>query len=760
MAGVARAATVTGERDDDRHQAINLFLVGFLVLFLELACIRWFAAYVVFLQFSTNVVLIASFLGMSCGCMAAQQKRDWLAAFPLLGLTAVVAAVIMMYAYLFWIGVAADVGRQASIVFFGTDARNPDVAHFVVPIEAISAAFFVLVALMFVGPGQALGRAFDAYPNRVLGYTFNIGGSLAGIVGFSLLSFLQTPPVVWFAVVCAGIAWLLIRQESMTPARLAGLGALLFVVAVPAASAFRSAEVYWSPYYSVAYVPTDRDIRVNSFGHQMIVPFNEGGASYSLIHLLQRHSGGAPFGDVLVIGAGSGNDINHALRFGARRVDAVEIDPAIQSLGYRKNPDHPYQDPRIVPHLDDGRHFLRTTNRKYDLVVYALVDSLIAHSSYANLRLESYLFTPEAFDEVRHRLKPGGTFVMYNYFREGWIVQRIAAMAQKAFGCPPLVISLPYQTELRAESPAGFTMIIAGCGSPVAAAFTQHPTFWLNTSPPKNLTVDGFNVRPQTLSPSERGQYQQISPTHLVGDGRQVQFTSDDWPFLYLHSHLIPGYAVRLIIVLGALGIGMVGLFLPRGRLGAEGRMLFLPRGRLGAEGRMFFLGAAFMLLETRAVVQMALLFGNTWLVNSAVFFTVLVLILLANLFVLRARSVNLNWCYAGLFALLAAGAFVPADSFLNGGMAWRYVAPCLLALGPMLFAGVIFAQTFKHAPNPDLAFGSNVAGSVVGGLAESFSMLLGFEHLLLVAMALYAFSMWAPRMRETGSAIAAYPGA
>ena len=57
-----------------RLQALNLFLVGFLVLFLELACIRWFAAYVVFLQFFTNVVLIASFLGMSCGCLAARAR--------------------------------------------------------------------------------------------------------------------------------------------------------------------------------------------------------------------------------------------------------------------------------------------------------------------------------------------------------------------------------------------------------------------------------------------------------------------------------------------------------------------------------------------------------------------------------------------------------------------------------------------------------------------------------------------------------------
>ena len=57
-------------------EGFNLFLTGFLVLFLELASIRWFAANVIFLQFFTNVVLLACFLGMSCGCMAARQRRD------------------------------------------------------------------------------------------------------------------------------------------------------------------------------------------------------------------------------------------------------------------------------------------------------------------------------------------------------------------------------------------------------------------------------------------------------------------------------------------------------------------------------------------------------------------------------------------------------------------------------------------------------------------------------------------------------------
>ncbi len=83
---IEEAQTARIDQLNIRLQALNLFLVGFLVLFFELACIRWFAAYVVFLQFFTNVVLIASFLGMSCGCLAARQSRDWLAYFPFIAL--------------------------------------------------------------------------------------------------------------------------------------------------------------------------------------------------------------------------------------------------------------------------------------------------------------------------------------------------------------------------------------------------------------------------------------------------------------------------------------------------------------------------------------------------------------------------------------------------------------------------------------------------------------------------------------------------
>jgi SAM-dependent methyltransferase len=457
-----------------------------------------------------------------------------------------------------------------------------------------------------------------------------------------------------------------------------------------------------------------------------MVPFSSGGALYSLIHLLQKDSGGAPFGEVLVIGAGSGNDTAHALKFGAKEIDAVEIDPVIQDIGNRHHPDHPDQDTRVVSHLDDGRHFLRTTEKKYDLVVYSKVDSLLLHSSYANIRLESYLFTQQAFADVRRVLKPDGLFVMYNVFRQQWIVERIAAMAERTFGCKPTVLNLLSMYN-------SVTLTIAGCNPRIANAFVQHQTFWLDPLPPRNLDLNGFTLHPQGMPADQARNFKPITPASLTYDAMTLS-TTDDWPFLYLHGRLIPDFTVRSMFILGFIGLGMV--------------YLFLPKGRIALDSRMFFLGAAFMLLETRAVTQMALLFGSTWLVNSSVFFTVLVLILLANLYVMKVQRVSLFWHYVGLMFVLGVGAIVPLDVFLAGRPLWRYVAPCALALSPVFFAGVIFARSFRNAAHPQFALGSNIAGAVVGGLAESFSMLLGFQHLLLLALFFYLLSAWTPRMR------------
>src|SRR6266702_635743 len=288
MAEVAASPAIARDLSDIRMQARNLFVVGFLVLFLELACIRWFAAYVVFLQFFTNVALLASFLGMSCGCMAARQQRDWLSLFPFIALAAVLIALAMFAAFHTWSGLVVDVGGQRSPqeVFFGTEYRDPDIARFVVPIEVIAALFFVLIALMFVGPGQVLGRAFDAYPNRVLGYTLNIGGSLAGIVAFSALAFLHAPAGLWFLIACAAVGYLQYQAGSLDRLTVLALATLVLGLSIPTDWLRGGHARHWSPYYLIDHDIKDGYISVNGVSHQWILGFSTGGSPYSLIHLL------------------------------------------------------------------------------------------------------------------------------------------------------------------------------------------------------------------------------------------------------------------------------------------------------------------------------------------------------------------------------------------------------------------------------------------------------------------------------------------
>src|SRR5262245_39346072 len=165
----------------------ELFLISFLALFFELACIRWFGAYVVFLRFFTNIVLLASFLGLGVGCLAARREKQFVDWVPTLVFFATFSAVATHVLYRWndrlFVGM-----YNLQMVYFGTKYRHSDVSTIAIPLEVVAGFFFLLVAFLFVGLGQVLGRKFEAVPNRILGYTINIFGSIVGIVIFSLIS--------------------------------------------------------------------------------------------------------------------------------------------------------------------------------------------------------------------------------------------------------------------------------------------------------------------------------------------------------------------------------------------------------------------------------------------------------------------------------------------------------------------------------------------------------------------------------------------
>jgi drug/metabolite transporter (DMT)-like permease len=209
---------------------------------------------------------------------------------------------------------------------------------------------------------------------------------------------------------------------------------------------------------------------------------------------------------------------------------------------------------------------------------------------------------------------------------------------------------------------------------------------------------------------------------------------TDDWPFLYLRKPMIPTLSWRGMLIMGGLGLLLILLFLPRQAKAENGGSRLL-------NVQMFFLGAGFMLIETKAVVTMALLFGGTWVVNSVVFMAVLTMILLANLWTFRIKTTRLWPYYAGLLISLVLNVIISLDSFLGMNRAIQVLGASLLVFVPIFFAGVIFAGSFRRTTQPDRAFGINVAGAMVGGLAEYGSMALGFRYVVLIALLFYAFS-------------------
>lgn len=268
---------------------------------------------------------------------------------------------------------------------------------------------FVAVAGVMTMLAEGLAREFVRF-EPLEAYRLDIIGAIGGIAGFSAISFLSVPPVAWGFVVAA-LFLLLIPPSLRLLQAVAILGLVFMLGRESMAPGFT-----WSPYYRIGYGEVVEDVyavEVNGIPHQNIWPVRMLDDFEQLYEIPYERSTSPP-GDVLIVGAGTGDDVSIALSRGARSIDAVEIDPGLYELGRRLHPDRPYDDPRVAVHINDGRAFLEQSDRRYDLILFALPDSLTLLSGQSSLRLESYLFTIEAMESAREHLKPGGVFSMYN----------------------------------------------------------------------------------------------------------------------------------------------------------------------------------------------------------------------------------------------------------------------------------------------------------------------------------------------------------
>ena len=214
---------------------------------------------------------------------------------------------------------------------------------------------------------------------------------------------------------------------------------------------------------------------------------------------------------------------------------------------------------------------------------------------------------------------------------------------------------------------------------------------------------------------------------------RYTRLPSDDWPYLYLERPSLPAhYALALAGVL-ALALLSVGLAAGRG-LGQ------------GFDAPMFFLGVGFLLVETKSVTEMALLFGSTWTVNVLVFAAVLAVVLAGSRLVARGLAPRPEPVFALLFVTLGVGALVPVRSLAGLPLGLEWLLGGLLTAAPIALAALIFPRLLATRADPARALGWNVLGGVVGGVAEYGSMLWGIKALYGLAALAYAAAFLARR--------------
>ena len=696
----------------------RLAIVSMFSMFLELLMIRWISTEITMFAYFKNLVLISCFLGFGVGCYLSRRRISLVCLL-------LPFATITVFIRLPWEPFRAAVGAIPGYLGAFSDVAfwesNPEPVTFL-SIVKLSAAIcvvtyiFTLVAFVFIPIGQLVGWYLERAPKGITGYSVNVLASLAGILVYTVLCIFYSPPAVWICL--AGCMLVAVVWKAPALRYIAGIVfagcALLAAVGPHGAS-----RIYWSPYQKVTVTPVRENGETISYElatagswYQQILNlspdfvaahpdrFKDAGIEWNPYNLPYRFYPVPP--SVLILGAGTGNDVAAALRNGAGHVVAVEIDPMILKLGRDLHPEQPYASSRVTEVLNDARSYLQSDASQFDLIVFSLLDSHTTSSYYTNIRIDNYVYTVEALAAAKQHLKPDGLMIVKFSVQTPWIAGRLYNLLDVTFGRPPLQLVQP-------------PLLYASSGTFFIAGSQDRMSQALRDSSVAEYVAQNHGVQPPAAS-----------------------LTTDDWPYFYQHER---GFTTSVAIISAVLVL-LCWFFLREA--GMSGRSLVW---------HFFFLGAGFMLLEAQIVSKMALLFGTTWAVNAIVIAGLLILIVAANVATDLWPRIPISFAYVGVFASVLVAYVTPLQTFFFRSLLLKMASAGLVLCLPVFFAGVIFIRGYAREEFRGEALGSNLLGALVGGLMESLSYMTGIRSLLLFAAGLYLASWIALRYSEVEQA-------
>lgn len=679
------------ERGDARWQ---IGVVTFGILALELALIRWTSGQVRAFAYFNNLVLIMAFLGMGVG-VALGRRWPGLVHVVLPALAAVAVPVGMAER----LGLVHLVFPDKAIMLWGSGVSGLP-GRFLWGNLVLFLGLLTAIGAVFALAGAPLGHLFGRVA-VLRAYAADLLGSLLGVLAFTAAAWFNAGPVIWLGL--GALPFLLLSRRWWSAAAF---------VAVLGLAGYSVRGAVYSPYNRID-VSTDEfglTLAVNRDFHQNLHDLSDerlklagDGQVGGLIREVRRLYD-LPFvlnpvhRRAVIVGGGTGNDVQAARRHGYGEITSVDIDGRILAIGRDRHPEQPYRDPAVRVVNEDARAFFREDHtERYDVVCFGLLDSHAMASAMSTLRLDNYVYTEEGIRSAWRRVSDEGHLSLAMSCAAGrWFFERLYWTITRATGREPIAFVSPLHGTT-------VTFVVPG------------PKAVLD---PKILAVQPA-----------------IKP--LGGPGLTL---SDDWPFLYLRPGVFPwGYV-------GVLAYVLVLAFL------VARRVFGLGRGP-AFDWPLFLMGAAFLLIETRGVTSLSLLFGSTWIVNSAVFGGILVMVFGANLAVQRWQWSSPTPWFVALFAAVLLLWWLPVEWLGMLPFAARGVVGGLLTGLPIGLAGIIVPMLLARAENPAAALGANLLGAVLGGCLEYLSMWAGLRSVALLALVLYLLAFGLTRRRAAVAA-------
>jgi len=671
-------------RVNDKYR---LVLASTLMLFVEMMLIRWVSSNIYQIYLFTNFILIASFLGIGIGFLRANKTKSYFPVSPIL------LALVVMLCYVYSIDYQVKLNPATGNLDYYTTALKSKAYPIIFTLPII----FISVVATLAAIADTVARSFKQLP-ALAAYRLEVSGTIAGIVIFSALAFFESSPLAWGIIIALLFCILFFdhwRKSGISLLMIIQISAITLILGTFYIET--TTDHIWSTYYKIqvkSFAPDSYVVNVNGLAQQIIEPLQQRKKIKPFYFKPYEHMPkDMSLDNVLVIGSGTGGDVAIALANGAKHVDAVEIDPALYRLGKKLNVDKPYDDPRVTIYINDGRAFLQHTSQKYDLIIYALTDSLMSVTGLSSVRLENYLYTLEGLTAAANHLKPDGVFTIYNYYGLRWFADRIGNTLNIIYQHPPCIDKYSAQDYWATVFTISHNKDILQCTS-----------LWESTHE--------SSEKPAT----------------------------DNHPFIYLQENTLPP-----IYIFALLSMGIIAFFVTR-KMGAS----------LTAITRyfdLFLMGTAFLLLETSSVVNYALLFGTTWLVNSLVFIGILLSVYLAIEVVARVKKFNIYFLYFLLIVSLFIAWMTPMNSLLSFTPYARFFIATCLMFSPIFIANLIFAERFDVVSNSTDALGANLIGAVLGGFLEYSALAIGYQHFALIVLFIYTIAFcWLVMRKQAAS--------